>query len=823
MSPLRPPKPVNPSSATAPSALRRMAGLALLFLLGLAAFFYAPILLGVRTFPDGDFTHHFLPFSLFQQQELLAGRLPIWNPYTYSGHPFLADVQAAVFYPIGNLLLALTLPFGDPAARLYFLQVEAIVQVALGGWFTYLLVRRLTQHHNAGLVAGICFAFSGYLTGYPPVQLAVLRTAIWLPLILWALLHAVATPQQWRWWMAVGAAAAVSFLAGHAQTFLYISYASLAWLLVLIGVQWRWLRHTGKSLALVGGVALAGALFLGLSAPQLLPGLEFAQLSVRANVDYAYVSGGFPLQDTWQMLMPGVLTVYSPLYIGVIGLGLAFVAVAAAMLRAEWRPVVSDGAKGEGREASDAAQRNVGKVALLSHRTGVLFFLALALVALLLAYGGNGLLYPLAYRWAPGFDLFRGQERAAFLVTSGLSVLAGYGLLAAQLLPVRVRGWLATLYAGLVIGGVYLFGLLWQLPGRTAIGQERFLLWATLTIGLATGLALLLRLPGWSRERTFLIALLAFANLFWANFTTNLSEFSPARKAILAPEVAAVKDALSSLQRGETAGDRSGEEDQLAPGRVYNEFRAYEDYGMRIGVEDVWGSSPLRLARYARLFETFPLDRMWRLLGVTHVLTWRRELFGPSTLLGEFPQTTDTTYLHRLAEANPRAWVVAEAIVASDDDAVTLLADHNFNLERTAILASAADMAAFSEASKHLQRSTADAPATVRLLQHAPGKFTITAESAAPGLLLISENWMPGWRIVAREWPAGAPAALTAPLRANLTLLGVPIPAGRVVFDLVYQPDSVRTGLWIGGVTLALLACGGFFAAWRTTRTRGAR
>jgi len=63
---------------------------ALLLFLGLAAFFYAPVLLGLRTFPDGDFTHHFLPFSLFFQQELQNARLPVWNPYTYSGHPFLA-------------------------------------------------------------------------------------------------------------------------------------------------------------------------------------------------------------------------------------------------------------------------------------------------------------------------------------------------------------------------------------------------------------------------------------------------------------------------------------------------------------------------------------------------------------------------------------------------------------------------------------------------------------------------------------------------------------------------------------------------------------
>jgi hypothetical protein len=382
-------RPIAREGATSandtPRARRREIWRALLILAGLAAFFYAPILLTLRTFPDGDFTHHFLPFSLFQQQELLAGRLPLWNSYTYSGHPFLADVQAAVYYPISNLLLALTLPLTDPAARLYFLQVEAIVQVALGGWFTYLLVRQLTHRHDAGLAAGLCFAFSGYLTGYPPVQLAVLRTVIWLPLILWALLNAVAAPRRWSWgwlgwWTTVGAAAAVSFLAGHAQSFLYIGYAALAWLIVLAGSRWRLLRQRGNSLAMVGGVLLATSVFFGLSAPQLLPGVEFARLSVRANVDYTYVSGGFPLQESWQMLLPGVLTVYSPLYIGVIGLGLAFVAVAAAVLRADWRPVVT-----AGDASPDIKVRD---------RTGVLFFLALATVALLLAYGGNSFLYP---------------------------------------------------------------------------------------------------------------------------------------------------------------------------------------------------------------------------------------------------------------------------------------------------------------------------------------------------------------------------------------------------------------------------------------------
>jgi len=775
---------------------------------GAALFFYAPILLGLRTFPDGDFTHHFLPFSLFQQHELLAGRAPLWNPYTYSGHPFLADVQAAIFYPISNLLLALTLPLTDPATRLYFLQLEAIAQVALGGWFTYLLVRRLTQRYDVAVTAGICFAFSGYLTGYPPVQLAVLRTAIWLPLILWLTVRAVESPRRWHRWAAVGAAGAVALLAGHSQTFLYIGYTVAAWTLLLLIVQWRQ-RHSRRDLATaLGGLLLAAAVAVGLSAPQLLPSLEYVQLSVRANVDYAFVSGGFPLQDTWQLLLPGVLTVYSPLYVGVIGLGLAFVAVGAALLRSHWLP--EGGAGGRERGAIEAMDRDHNSVLAISHRAGVFFFLGLAFVALLLSYGGNGFLYPLFYRFAPGFDLFRGQERAAYLVACGLSVLAGYGMLATRLLPLAVRSWLATLYAGLVIAGVYLFGLLWQLPGRTAIGQGRFLLLATLAIGLATSFALLLRLPGWSRQRTFLLGLLVFANLFWANFATNLDEFSPSRKVILAPEVEAVRDVASS---------RTG----VTPGRLYNEYRVYEDYGMRVGVEDVWGASPLRLARYARLFEAFPLDRMWRLLGVEHALTWRRELFGPSTLLAEFPQQADTTYLHRLAASNPRVWLASAVVAADDEAAVTLLADHNFDLDHTAILSSGADMTIYQQAIQPPARPADEpAPARATLRSLAPGRVEATVNSATPGLLVVSENWMPGWRVTAVRWPDPAGAPIVEPLRVNLTLLGVPVPAGEAVIELRYDPVSVRIGLWIGAATAGALLLGAGFTLWQTRRSRSA-
>ncbi|MBX3015836.1 MAG: hypothetical protein KF832_30230 [Caldilineaceae bacterium] len=765
-------KPDAPSTHSRPRHWLALSG----FLL-LAVIFYAPLVLTLRTFPDGDFTHHFLPFSLFQQGALRAGQLPLWNPYTYSGHPFLADTQAAVFYPLSNLLLLLTLPWASVADRLYWLQIEAIVHIGLAGSFVYWLVYALTQRRLAAFAAGCAFAFSGYLTGYPPLQLAVLRTAIWLPLLLYLLLRAMDAPTRWRWWLGAALTAAVAFSAGHPQTFLHSSYAAAAWVLFLLLPRRRPVEPAPRLIHQLIGLLLFLALALGLSAAQLLPSLEFSQLSVRAQVDYAYVSSGFPRQDTWQLLLPGVLTQFSPLYVGVVGLGLALIGFT---------------------HGSRKAVR--------------LFFMGLALVALLLAYGTNGFLYPLAYQYAPGWQLFRGQERAAFLVALGLSVLIGLGMAALPSLSYAARRWLALLYAMGVATGIYAFGLFWQLLGESAVGEGQYLWIAGVTMLLALAVVVLLLRPGWSQRRAGLLVGLVLLNLFWANITTNLAPFDPVRKTILAPEMEALAAAVTP----------GGNQTEGLPGRVYNEFRIYEDYGMRQSLEDVWGSSPLRLARYAALFDNFPLDRLWQLTGVSHVLTWRRELFAPSTLLAEFPQATDSTYLHRLTEPNPRAWLVYQLQPATDEQAVALLADHTFDLTQIGLL---------PPTNLPTALALPTGASTIHLEAVAPGQRRVQVTSDTGGLLILSENWMPGWQVqesrcsdsTAATTPcpteplAATPLALFSVQRVNLTLLGVPIPPGTVTFDLVYWPQRLQLGLWISGGTLLLLVLlGGWH--WRAKR-----
>lgn len=739
--------------------------------------YYAPLLLGLRTFPNGDFTHHFLDFSLFQAQALRDLRLPLWNPHTFSGHPFLADTQAAVFYPLSNALLAITLPLRSAAARLYLLQVEAIAQTALAGWFVYLLVRELVQQRWPALLAGITFALSGYLTAYPPLQLAVLRTAIWLPLILWLLLKTARatqahTPAAWRWPLWTAAALACAFAAGHPQTFLHIAWVTVAWSLLLVGLAARagsW--HDALRLGL--RLAVAALLALGLAAAQLLPSIEFTGLSVRADVSYAYVSGGFPLRDTWQLLLPRVFTWYSPLYVGVPAL--ALVAAAALGLR---------------------TQRGT--------RTGVgaatLFFMALALLALLLAYGDNAFLYPVFYRFAPGWDWFRGQERAAYLVALALSVLAGMGAAALPDMHRITRRRLAAVFGACMIAATYAFGLLWQLPAATVLSNAAFLGVALLTMVAAVCVALLLWLPGWSSRRALLLYALTLATLFAGSFGRNLDTGTPADKMRLSPEVAALDAAVRAAPAANLG----------LPSRAYNEFRAQEDYAMRLApadaaerpwVEDLWGSSPLRLARYAAFSENFPLDRWWRLFGVQHVLTWRRELFAPATRQAEFPQATDTTYLHMLAEPNPRAWFVTTVQTADDAAALLLLGDHTFDIEQTALLPDGA-----------FAGSLPPATAQIELAQPAPGRLAVEVQANGPGLLVLAENWMPGWRVESLSGqPSVEPILGMAPWsvqRANLTLLAIPLPAGASSFTLHYAPQSVRVGLWISGGALLLLCTG---------------
>src|SRR5262249_22498508 len=122
--------------------------------------------------------------------------------------------------------------------------------------------------------------------------------------------------------------------------------------------------------------------------------------------------------------------------------------------------------------------------------------------------------------------------------------------------------------------------------------------------------------------------------------------------------------------------------------RTFNEYRIFGNFGDTFKIEDTWGASPLRLARYEQ-FAKLPMERIWALLNVRYVITWRKELNVPSEIVASEPiNEKETTYVHRLNSFTLRAILVSHVTVApSQDETLKMLGTPDFDSTRQAILA----------------------------------------------------------------------------------------------------------------------------------------
>src|SRR5579875_1674754 len=243
----------------------------------------------------GDFSEQFFPFRAFEAKEWWAKRIPLWNPDMFAGHPFQADIQTAVFYPIA---WANAIVFGRHGFPFAALEGEIVLHTLLAGVFAYLLARLLIGSYLGSLLAAVTFALSGFITSYPAQQLPLLETAVWLPLIVLFIEQCARRKGDWRWLMAASLALGLSILAGHTQTGLFIVYSTEGYLL------WRfWQERVSwlKTLLSVVGYPVVAVL---LTAIQILPTLEFLQVSTRDHLSYLEAAHGYELSSLPEILVP---------------------------------------------------------------------------------------------------------------------------------------------------------------------------------------------------------------------------------------------------------------------------------------------------------------------------------------------------------------------------------------------------------------------------------------------------------------------------------------------------------------------------------------
>jgi len=204
-----------------------------------------------------DVATQFYPFRVFAGNALRNGDLPLWNAHIMMGTPFLANIQSALLYP-PNLLLYGLLP-ANAAWSLGF-----VLRPVLAAWFTWLFVRRLGASPAAAVVAGMSFAFSGFVTGWGGWPQA--DAVIWLPLMLWAV-DRLAERVTTRHIAVTALTLAMPLLAGHPEVAFFTLLAAAAFGVFRLAFDCDRTSRRRFAVGLLAAAALGG----GLMAAQILP------------------------------------------------------------------------------------------------------------------------------------------------------------------------------------------------------------------------------------------------------------------------------------------------------------------------------------------------------------------------------------------------------------------------------------------------------------------------------------------------------------------------------------------------------------------------
>lgn len=715
-------------------------------------------------------------------ERLAAGDFPLWSPRLLGGIPFIEALAAGdSIYPT-SLLYYLTEPYRALGWKL-------VLHVLAGGFFMYGWTRSLGMHRAAAALGGLAWLMAPVVvTLVLPGNDGKLMVASLAPLVFWATETVFRRPSA-RSAAGLAGAVALACLTTQFQTayFLFLTTGAYAVFRSLrpgdsaAGAAGRarnaepsappslWRRPALRPLGLFLAGSLLGA---GLAAVQLVPAFQYVTESSRriATTVEATPDEALAYSASWSLHPEEIVSLAVPEFVG------------NTAAEAPW-------GRGTywGRNALKLNHEYVGATVLVPallalfgrRRRGVRWFLAVAGgVWLLFALGAHTPVWRLFYEVVPGISLFRAPALAAFLVSFAATTLFAFGVDDLVRAPPRVGAFLASRRGRAVLAflGLLLLGLLLQASGL--LGRA----WTT-TIHPGAGSS---RLPAFEALAPFAtqgFAMALFLAAAAAAATWALAEGRVPAQAALAVLAVVVAVDLGRIDRAfiRTDFDFSRWAAPDANVRFLLDRRASEppfrvadlrgdDQNVKLamfGLELTTGHHPNDLARYRRLLGLEASRRqgantsnatVLRLLNVKY-LVWPVEARGPLSggePLSTAPGRTGSEAVYAFPGLG-RAWMVDTVSVMDDDAALDRILSPDFNPEREAVAAPPGP--ALSGTGRGAVEWNLYEPDHRRLTVHATG----------PGLLVVSDNWFPGWvaEVNGEESPVH---------RVNVTLQAVEIP-----------------------------------------------
>jgi hypothetical protein len=237
------------------------------------------------------------------------------------------------------------------------------------------------------------------------------------------------------------------------------------------------------------------------------------------------------------------------------------------------------------------------------------------------------------------------------------------------------------------------------------------------------------------------------------------------------------------------------------------------------GLELAAGHHPNDLARYRELIgmvgsgvpaNFFDADTGGPYLPLLSILNVRYVIW-PAYRFGEFPagEPVSATSLGggRVFEAVyeiptlPRARLVGEAVVLSDEETVPYILSSSFRPSDEVVLTD----------EPPISLPGGPVGGEVRWLEKGLNRLRLQVRSEAPALLVLAENWYPAWKaeVGGEEVPV---------LRANHSLRAVPVPSGESEVEVFYDAGALLGPFLTSLVSLALVCLAVFVRPGRKPR-----
>jgi len=237
-----------------------------------------------------DVIREFYPWMSFTLDELFKWKIPLWNPYNFSGAPHLANFQTAVLYPLNIIYIIL--------GQVRGYSVMIFLQPLLTSLFMYLYARKIGISRFGSIFSGLITGYSTYMTVW--LEFGVVgHTLMWFPLMLFAVENLKTKHNIGNLSLFVFSTL-LSLLSGYPMDFIYyLGFISIYWIFLTLTDHKNIHR---LSIFRYFYIFIVTAIPILMGSIQLLPAIANLLTSTRVDIPYEFLINNMIIQP-YQMVM----------------------------------------------------------------------------------------------------------------------------------------------------------------------------------------------------------------------------------------------------------------------------------------------------------------------------------------------------------------------------------------------------------------------------------------------------------------------------------------------------------------------------------------